>query len=191
VGLPFATGTQIILNMHFINPSGAPLYPKVQLNILFAKDVKEKAAVMVSFNRQINIPGATSSGPGTQTVSGTCNPPAGAKFFTMSTHTHKHATAAAVQLVSGGVSREIVHTGATTDYPADQQKGTGTDWEHPGVGEWNAPDYLTVKQGDTFTYSCSYTNTATTAVTVGETAASNEMCMAIGYYFPAGTAYCN
>jgi hypothetical protein len=26
---------------------------------------------------------------------------------------------------------------------------------------------------------------------VGETAASNEMCMAIGYYYPAGTTSCN
>jgi hypothetical protein len=193
VGLPFTAATQVNLNMHFINPSSKILYPKVKLNILFAKDVKEKAAVMVSFNRQINIPAATASGPGTQTVSGTCTPPVGSKFFTMSTHTHKHATAAVIDFVSGGKSLEIVHTGQTNSYPTDQVVGSGTDWEHPGVAEWVAPDFLTVQQGDSFTYSCSYTNTGTTNVTVGETAASNEMCMAVGYYFPAGTAYsyCN
>jgi hypothetical protein len=191
VGLPFAAGTQINLNMHFINPSSMTLYPKVKLNILFAKNVKDKAAVMVSFNRQIDVPAATSSGPGTQTVSGTCTAPAGSKFFTMSTHTHKHATAAVIQFVSGGKSREIVHTGSTQSYPLDQVAGSGTDWEHPGVAEWTAPDFLTVQQGDSFAYSCSYTNTGSTNVTVGETAASNEMCMAVGYYFPAGMAYCN
>ncbi len=191
VGLPFAAGTQLILNMHFINTGTSTLYPKVKLNILRAQDVQYKAGVMVSFNRSINVPAATASGPGTQTVSGTCNAPVGSKFFSMSTHTHKHATAAVVNFLSGGASQEIVHTGTDAAYPAPQQAGTGTDWEHPGVSLWDGPDFLSVKQGDSFTYSCSYVNTASTAVTVGETAASNEMCMAIGYYYPAGSASCN
>jgi hypothetical protein len=191
VGLPFAASTQLVLNMHFINPGTEVLYPKVKLNVLFAQNVQQKAAVMVSFNTKINVPPATQSGPGTQTVSGTCSAPAGAQFFAMSTHTHKHATAAMVDFLSGGSSSEIVHTGVTQNYPADQLQGSGTDWEHPGVGQWYAPNYLTVNSGDSFTYSCTYENTGSAAVTVGETAASNEMCMAVGYYFPAGTARCN
>jgi hypothetical protein len=191
VGLPFAAKTQLILNMHFINTGTSTLYPKVKLNILEAKDIQYKAAVMVSFNRSINVPAATGTTPGTQTVSGTCTAPVGSKFFSMSTHTHKHATAAVVNFVSGGSSQEIVHTGTDTTYPAAQQTGTGTDWEHPGVSLWNGPDFLTVKQGDSFSYSCTYVNMASTPVTVGETAASNEMCMAIGYYYPAGTSSCN
>jgi hypothetical protein len=189
VGLPFAAATNIVLNMHFINPGTSTLYPKVKLNILLATNVQYKAASMVSFNVGINVPPATASGPGTQTVSGTCKGlPAGTKFFTMSTHTHKHATAAVIDFVSGGASQEIVHTGPSPTYPAVQQQGTGTDWEHPGVALWNAPDYLTVNDGDSFTYSCTYENQdPTTAVRVGETAASNEMCMAVGYYFPAAT----
>jgi hypothetical protein len=191
VGYPFPASTQIVLNMHFINPGSTPLYPKVKLNILFASNVQYQAASMVSFNIKINVPAATSTGPGTQTVSGTCTAPAGSKFFIMSTHTHKHATAAVVNYVHGGQTTEIVHTGTAPTYPVDQMAGTGTDWEHPGVGQWTAPNFLTVSSGDTFTYSCSYSNTASTPVTVGETAASNEMCMAVGYYFPAGSASCN
>ncbi|HLK37410.1 MAG TPA: hypothetical protein VKU41_11710, partial [Polyangiaceae bacterium] len=91
VGLPFAANTQINLNMHFINTTSSVLYPKVKLNILYAKNVQYKAAAMVSFNTRIDIPAAGPSGPGTQTVSGTCTAPAGSKFFMMSTHTHKHA----------------------------------------------------------------------------------------------------
>ena len=127
---------------------------------------------------------------GTQTVSGTCNAPVGANFFMMSTHTHKHATAAWVDYIHGGTTTEIVHTGMTATYPADQEQGSGVDWEHPGVGLWVTPNYLTVQSGDSFTYHCSYMNTGTQAVTVGETATYNEMCMAIGYYFPAGSAPC-
>jgi len=191
VGLPFKAATQVVLNMHFINTGTTTLYPKVKLNILFAKNVKYKAAVMVSFNTSIDVPGATASGPGMQTVSGTCTAPAGSKFFSMSTHTHKHATAAVVNLVRSGVTQPLVHTGEASTYPAPQIPGSGTDWEHPGVSLWDGPDFLTVQQGDSFTYSCSYVNTASTPVTVGETAASNEMCMAIGYYYPAGSAFCN
>lgn len=191
VGLPFEAATQVVLNMHFINTGTKTLYPKVKLNILFAKNVQYKAGVMVSFNTSIDVPAATANAPGMQTVSGTCTAPAGSKFFSMSTHTHKHATAAEVNLVRSGASEPLVHTGAATSYPAPQLPGSGTDWEHPGVALWSGPNFLTVQQGDSFTYSCSYVNTASTPVTVGETAASNEMCMAIGYYYPAANATCD
>jgi hypothetical protein len=191
VGLPFPAAQQLILNMHFINTGTDPLYPKLKLNLLYANNVQYKAASMVSFNIRINVPAATAAGPGTQTVSGTCTAPAGSNFFLMSTHTHKHATAAVVNFVHNGQSQEIVHTGVATDYPADQLAGSGTDWEHPGVGLWSSPSFLTIGSGDSFTYSCTYSNTGTAPVTVGETAASNEMCMAVGYFFPAARATCN
>lgn len=190
VGLPFAAGQQIVLNMHFINASPMPLYPKVKLNILRAKNVVYKAAAVVSFNQSINVPAGTATAPGRQTVNGTCTVPVGSKVFQMSTHTHKHATAATVSFVRNGVSAEIVHTGTTATYPTEQRVGTGTDWEHPGVSLWPGPSFLTTQAGDSFTYSCSYLNTSATPVTVGETAATNEMCMMVGYFFPAGPVSC-
>ena len=95
-------------------------------------------------------------------------------------------------VADGEKTTEIVHTGVPTTgaYPANQLAGSGTDWEHPGIGYWTAPDFLTMKSGDSFTYGCSYQNDDDVTVTVGETAASNEMCMAVGYYFPAGSASC-
>jgi hypothetical protein len=190
VGLPFPAGQQLVLNMHFINPGSTPLYPKVRLNIVRAKQVNYRASVIASFNRSIDIPGATASGPGTQTVGGTCTIPAGSKVYSMSTHTHKHAIAASVHFITGGVSSEIVHTGTTQTYPPMQQRGTGTDWEHPGVSLWQGPEFLTFAAGDSFSYSCSYVNMATNQVTVGETASNNEMCMMVGYFFPAGPFSC-
>jgi hypothetical protein len=175
VGLPFPAGTQVMLNMHFINPTSTVAYPVVKLNLLIAQNVQYQAAAMISFNTAINIPPATAAGPGTQTVGGTCSAPIGSKFFVMTSHTHKHAVETKVNYVHAGTTTNIVDT---------------TDWEHPDVGLWNAPNFLTVQSGDSFTYSCAYSNTGPTAVTVGETAASNEMCMAIGYYFPAGNASC-
>jgi plastocyanin len=162
--------------MHFVNPNSTPISPVLKLNVLYAKNVQYQAATMVSFNASIDVPPATAAGPGTQTVSGTCTAPVGSKFFAITSHTHKHATVTKVNYVSGGMVENVVDT---------------TDWESPDVGLFYAPDFLTVKAGDTFTYSCSYSNTTSSPVLVGETAASNEMCMAIGYYFPAGTASCD
>ena len=176
VGLKMSANEQFILNMHFINPGTTPISPTLKLNVLFAKNVQYQAGTMISFNAGINIPGGTASAPGMQTVRGTCSAPAGSKFFAITTHTHKHATVTDVNYVSGGQTTNIVHT---------------TDWEAPDVGLWYGPDFLTVKQGDSFSYSCTYANSGSTPVTVGEFAATNEMCMAIGYYFPAGGAACN
>ncbi len=76
---------------------------------------------------------------------------------------------------SGGMTTNIAHT---------------TDWQNPDVGVWLAPPFLAVGAGDQFTYSCAYTNDGSSSVTVGETQA-NEMCVTIGYYFPAGNVTCN
>jgi hypothetical protein len=191
VGLPMPAGTQVVVNMHFINPGSMPIYPKLKLNLFYAKNVQYTAGVVTSFNAGINIPPGTASAPGTQTVSGTCTAPVGAHFFQMATHTHKHATVAKIDYNSGGQTTHLVYTGTTTTYPADQVPGTGMDYQHPGVAMWNAPNFLTLKSGDSFSYSCSYANTGSTPVTVGETAASNEMCMMMGYYFPVGQSSCN
>jgi len=195
VGLDMAANTQLVINMHFINPGTTAAQPQVKINVLFAKNVMYKASTMISFNTSINVPSGTESAPGTQTVTGTCTAPVGANFFAMSTHTHKHATAATISYTHNGKTTEVVHTGALSagaSYPADQEVGSGVDWEHPGVGSWASAPFLTAASGDTFSYSCTYANTTSTAVTVGETAASNEMCMAISYWFPAslGTASC-
>jgi len=64
-----------------------------------------------------------------------------------------------------------------------------TDWEHPDVGVWPAAPFLTLRNGDSLGYSCAYSNSGSTAVTVGETA-SNDQCKMVGYYFPAGSTSC-
>jgi hypothetical protein len=170
VGLPLVSGAQLLMNMHLINTGDSAASPVVKLNVLYAANIQYKAGAMTSFNTQINVPPG-----GTQTVRGTCTPAAGSNFFLMTTHTHRWATAADVDYVSGGQTTNIVHT---------------TDYESPGTHLWQAPNFLTTKPGDTFNYSCAYRNMESFAITVGETASRNEMCMAIGYYFPQGTAPC-
>jgi hypothetical protein len=175
VGVPVQPGTQIVLSMHFINTTTSVEYPQVKLNLFGMSNLQYTAGAMVSFNAGINIPSATSAGPGVQTVNGMCTAPAGANFFAIGTHTNGHATVADVDFYSGGTTMNIVHT---------------TDWQNPDVGVWLTPPFLPVGAGDHFAYSCAYANTGATAVRVGDTQAFNEVCMTVGYYFPAGSAAC-
>jgi hypothetical protein len=170
VGLQIAAGQQIDMNMHFLNAGSSPANPVVKLNLVYAQNVQNYATAMISFNAGINVPAG-----GMQTVNGTCTAPGGSNFFTLTTHTHKWATNAQVNLVRGGQTTNIVNT---------------TDWEKPDTAIWNGPTWLTMGPGDSFTYSCTYSNSGPIPITVGETATSNEMCMAIGYFFPTGTASC-
>jgi hypothetical protein len=175
VGMPVQPGKPIVLTMHFVNFGTSPAQPQVKLNLFRTSNLQYEAGAMLSFNTMIDIPAATATAPGSQTVTGTCTVPAGANFFAVGTHTNGHATVADVNLVSGGTTTNIVHT---------------TNWQYPDVGVWTAPPFLTMHNGDSLTYSCAYSNSGAARVTVGETQASNEMCMAVGYYFPAGSASC-
>ena len=175
VGEPLPAGAQVMLAMHFTNTTTAVMQPQAKVNLIAAHDYQTKAAALVAFNTAIDIPAATASGPGTQTVTGSCTPPIGASFFVAGTHTNKHGTTADVNDVGHGQQTNVVHT---------------TDWVHPDVAVWTAPSFLSIQSGDSLTYSCGYSNAGTTPVTVGETDQSNEVCMVVSYYFPAGTASC-
>jgi hypothetical protein len=172
VGLPMPASQMLIFNIHLINTGATAISPKIKLNVLYAKNVTSTAGAMVSFNAGIAVPPG-----GTQDVTGSCSPPAGSKFFAYTTHVHRHGGSTAtgaftdVNLLRGGATTNLVHS---------------TDWENPDVALWNAPNYLTVQSGDQFQYDCHFVNKDATTVTFGETAATGEMCMSIGYYFPAG-----
>jgi len=173
VGLPIPGTQELVFNIHVINVGTTVAKPQVKLNILYAQNATISAGAMVSYNADIAVPPN-----GKQDVTGSCSPPAGSKFFAYTTHVHKHGGSVATgaytdvdYVPSGGQPLRVVHT---------------TDWQNPDVALWNAPSYLTISSGDQFRYDCHFVNTGSTLVTFGETAATGEMCMSIGYYFPVG-----
>jgi hypothetical protein len=173
VGNALKPGTQLIVSMHFVNNGTSTLTPQVKLNFFRAATYKYEAGTMVSFNTSINVPGGTSTAPGTQTVSGTCTGSAGSQFFAIGTHMHALGKTADVNYVNGATTN-VVHT---------------TNWAYPDVGVWPAAPFLTLQNGDSLDYSCTYSNPGTDPITVGETQ-SNEQCMMVAHYFPAGSASC-
>jgi hypothetical protein len=166
VAMTLGSRQQLVFDMHYINTTQKPLTVKVTLNINLATGTFQKAASLVSFNTGIFLPAN-----GTQTVTGTCTPGAGAKFFLMTTHTHKRGTLSTItRMTSGGqLGAELVRT---------------TNWDDPTIVHFD-PDFATFQPGEGFQYSCSYQNDRASTVTVGTSADANEMCMAITYYFPA------
>jgi hypothetical protein len=171
VGMPLQAHQPLMFNMHYINVTSEPITVGVTQNLEFAASAVTRAGSFVTFNTTIDVPPND-----TQTVEGHCPPPPGAQFFMMSTHSHKRTTQATARRFADGVM------GSTL---VDTQ-----DWEHPSVALWD-PKFTTFADGEEIGYSCTYQNTTNQPITVGESAEKNEMCMAIGYYFPAtGNRYC-
>jgi hypothetical protein len=151
--------------MHYLNSSDSPIQAHVRLDAYALADgtAFTPTAAYVTYNGNINIPAGATDYP----VSQTCNTVAGAKYWSMSTHVHKHA-----------VKTEVLD-GATSVFAS-------TDWEHPGAKRWD-PDFYTFSSGK-LTYTCTYTNTTGSPIVDGASAQTNEMCMASGYIFPATDA---
>ncbi|MDX2088050.1 MAG: hypothetical protein SFX73_09375 [Kofleriaceae bacterium] len=155
--------TPAYFQMHYLNATESPISVHVTLNAeaLEAGVAYTKTAAYVTYNDDISIPASTNNVVQTKT----CNTPANAKFWTMSTHAHKQA-----------VKTEVT-SGQAVAF-------TSTDWEHPGSQDWMTAPFYTFANNQ-LTFSCTYNNPTNRTITAGDSAATDEMCMATGYYFPA------
>ena len=62
-----------------------------------------------------------------------------------------------------------------------------SDWEHPGAKTWMSTPFYSFASGK-LTYECTYNNTTNRTILTGDSAQTDEMCMAVGYFFPADNA---
>lgn len=160
-----AAGAAGYFQMHYLNATPGSLSAHVELRA-YALPVGTsytETDAYVTYNNDIRIPpNATNF-----VVSATCPVPA-AKFWTMSTHSHKQSVGTTVL------------DGSTAVF-------SSADWQHPGSQDWKAPSFFTFT-APMLTWTCTYNNTGSNAgstVVAGPSAQTNEMCMATGYYFPA------
>jgi len=176
VAMELTPNEHIDFDMHYINTGADVIHAHIGLNVNKVKAAMyQKADAEISFNTGIFVPPM-----GTQTVSGTCPAVPGASYFLMQTHMHKHGTLATISrvLANGQMGEELVHT---------------TNWDSPEVKIWQQAPFFTFNPGEHFAYSCSYKNDTSQIITVGISAATNEMCMMETYFFPAAasTPQCN
>ena len=170
LGQEITANTPGYIQMHYLNATDAPIKVHVTLNAeaYDAGATYTKTAPYITFNGNLNIPDGSVDLPQTQT----CSTPAGTKFWLLSTHAHKQA----------------VKTSVINGMPTSTDVAfTSTDWEHPGTKAFMAAPFYTFS-GDKLTYECRYTNHTGRTIQTGDSAVTDEMCMATGYYFPATKA---
>jgi hypothetical protein len=169
VAMTLGPRERIKFDTHYLNSGPQPVTVKIAVNLYFTSGTTQEAQALVSFHLGIRVP----ANGGTQTVSETCTPGAGARFFSMSTHTHQHATQALLRRQNGSPAEIFVQT---------------DDWQRPDEKRWLVEPFATFAAGEKFVYSCSYRNPLQGVMTVGTAFSSNEQCMAITYFFPASAA---
>lgn len=163
LAIDIAANAAGFVQMHYFNPGDTPIKAHVTINAeaLPANSAYTKTAAYVTYNGSLSIPPGATNLPQTQS----CNAPSGGKFWLMSTHAHKQA-----------IKTEVLD-GTTVAF-------TSTNWEHPGAQTWMTSPFFAFASGKV-TYRCTYNNPTGREIRSGDSAATDEMCMASGYYFPA------
>ncbi|MEJ7731992.1 MAG: hypothetical protein WKG00_22630 [Polyangiaceae bacterium] len=161
VGMTVKSKQHLFVQMHYLNTTADPIEASVHVRA----DTYDKgesytpAAAYITFNTQIELPPH-----GAGSAEGSCNVPSDVSFFTLSTHAHRRAT------------KTWVQDGSKTVFESE-------DWEHPGAVDWTAAPHYSF--GNQLTYHCDYQNDLDKPVNTGNSAETDEMCMAVGYFFPA------
>ncbi len=162
VGMTLQPRQPVIMQMHYLNASDHQLDAHVTVNAhTYPEGTSyDELHAYVTYNDQIRIdPGQDG------TAGGSCAVPEGARFLGLSTHSHQFTTR--VTVTDGG--EMLVDT---------------TDWDHPAITTWNEAPYYQFN-GD-LTYRCDYHNTSQATVLDGDSAQTDEMCKAIGYFVGGG-----
>jgi hypothetical protein len=166
LGQPVNAGQLGFIQMHFLNTTDAVIHAHVELNAYAHDDGIQVTPTgpFVAVNTKIDLAPAALM-PSTGTVGGSCDVASDSKFYAMTTYTHKQSVHTSVK------------DGTTTVFDS-------TSWEQPGMRTWDTPPFFSFTSG-TLTYQCEYVNPNGYRVQYGDDPETDEMCMAIGYYFPA------
>lgn len=167
IGMAVEASQPAFIQMHYLNSTDKTLPVRVTLNAstYAADETYTPAAAFVTYSSNISVPPGTPATPGEATAGGICSVPANARFFTMSTHAHKQAVR--TQILDGA---EILFD--------------SRDWEHPGARIFADEPFYSFATGG-LNYRCEYRNRTSRVIQDGDSAVTDEMCMAIGYFFPA------
>jgi hypothetical protein len=170
LAIEVAADQPAFVQMQVVNEGALPITTSAVLTAEFlASGVAfTRTATYLTVNTNLLIPPNAVG----YTVQGTCATPDGARFWWLSTRTHRYATWSAIR--DGG--SPIVET---------------TDWEDPSIATFSAPDFFTFGSA-ALTYECTYDNPTSFAISFGESELTDETCIGIGFFFPAdsGARFC-
>ncbi len=174
VGQIISANTPAYIQMHYLNAGEEALTAHVEVDAFaYATGTKfTQTEPYISYNNSISIPPHATNVVQAQT----CSAPTG-NFWEMSTHAHKQAIDERVMDGSNVLVDSL-------------------DWQHPSETLWSSTPFYNFTTN--FTYQCTYDNTlpctdpnetcnADSTVVSGASAATNEMCMGVGWFFPASS----
>ncbi len=170
VGYEVQSEEVLLLQVHYLNASAAPLESSVTVSLHAVPDkVQNLAGVLFYYNPFIDVPaGAMATAAARCTLS---------KDITlMGAFPHFHAR---------GIGYRA-YLDLPGQAPATEPFYTSTDWSHPKG--WDGGPLL-LPAGTAIRWYCDYDNTSGSAdFFQGGSAATNEMCMFTGGYYPAAGA---
>jgi hypothetical protein len=171
VAMTLAARQSLAFDTQYLNSTSQPITVRIAINLHFVSGPTQEADALVAFHTGISV----APDGGVQSVSATCTPGPGAKFFSMTVHTHQYATEAVLgrRLANGTPGETFVQT---------------ADWRSPAELRRSSEPFVTFAPGEQLTYGCSYLNTRMARLLVGTSFVTNEQCMAISYFFPASAA---
>ena len=148
------------MQMHYLNATTNTVM--VQVSVLLYKaapgTVTQYAGVFFFNNLAVDIPAG-----GTQTITKTCTFPQAANVMFATAHTHKY-------------------TNTFTATLNGQMIYSTNSWDASPFQKYDP--VLQVPAGAQVTWTCEASNPGSTAVTFGESAVTNEMCIFDGQYYP-------
>jgi hypothetical protein len=159
------------LQIHFVNPGDQAMRAHAELTASAYDDGIEPtlAAPFIAYNTRIDLAAAADpAAPTTGTVSGSCSVAPDASFYRLSTHTFKQAV------------HSFVKDGDTTVFDS-------VHWDTASDRTWDAAPFLRFTTGK-LSYQCEYQNPNSYRIQTGDSAATDEICVALGYFFPAADA---
>jgi hypothetical protein len=170
VALKVPGGAIVLINTHYLNPTGADLDVEVRFNLHTIPDaqVKHEAGVIFFYNPFIHVPAH-----GKHSARMSCPVPQDITLLNLQSHMHKRGVGYVADLVSSDAgSRETLYT--------------NTKWEDVPVQEWAGGK--AIQAGSWLDYRCDFANKEDRAIIQG-LKTTDEMCMLIGTYYPKNESF--
>jgi hypothetical protein len=166
MGYPFVSSNGLMMNVHYLNSGSTPITAQVSIRITVAAPgtVTTHVGSLFLNNTLFSVPASV---PMSSPVSETKTTiPLLTDYTIFTSWSHMHRTALKFTASANG---NVFYT--------------ETNWDSPQVIP-HTP-FLPMKGGTSITWNCDYYNPSSQALSFGDSATNNVMCIYIGQYFPA------
>jgi hypothetical protein len=175
MGYPLVGQNGVMMNVHYLNASSTAVTPKVTITVYPAKEGTVTTHVGTIFlnNQTIYVPANT---PDTKPVAiSSSDTPISDESYTIFTNwSHMHQYSNDFQASTGG---KVFYEEMQWSEPPLITAGTGVH-QSPMLP-------MAMMPGASITWTCKYYNPTSQLMTFGDSAATNDMCIYLGQYYPA------